>query len=119
MCGQCQQICEKFLKHLIYLFCSDNKDAESALRSHSLIKLNSVLKDSGIDLELDRKSLSIVKDYYFTARYPGDEFIELTRSDYIEAKLLTDEIYEKVTHYLQQKGYCLECGFPKSDCLCR
>ena len=118
MCAQCQQIIEKLLKHLIYLFCLDSEEAKTVLKTHNLVKLNLVLVQSGIDLNLNKKDLSIIKDYYFITRYPGDDFMILTREDYVEAKSMVDEVLDKVKVFLSNNDYCTLCGLYKSQCEC-
>lgn len=107
---QCQQIIEKYLKHLVYTFCIEHKESLRALRTHSLIKLNSILLESGIDLGLSRGDLAILKDYYYDAKYPGDNFITVTKEDADHAMEVVEYVKNKVEGYLESIGYCTECG---------
>ncbi|NLJ89598.1 MAG: HEPN domain-containing protein [Clostridiales bacterium] len=107
---QSQQVVEKYLKHLVYTFCIDNKEALRALRSHSLVKLNSILLESGIDLGLSKGDLAILKDYYYDAKYPGDNFIRVSEEDAKHSLEVVEEVKKKVENYLKSIGYCHECG---------
>lgn len=107
---QSQQTVEKYLKHLVYTFCIDNKESLRALKSHSLVKLNSILLESGIDLGLSKGDLAILKDYYYDAKYPGDNFIVVTKEDADHALYVVEEVKERVEDYLTSIGYCSECG---------
>lgn len=107
---QSQQIVEKYLKHLVYTFCIDNPESLRALKSHSLVKLNSILLESGIDLGISRGDLAILKDYYYDAKYPGDNFIMVSKVDAEHALDVVEEVKEKVEKYLTSIGYCDECG---------
>lgn len=107
---QSQQIVEKYLKHLVYTFGIEHKESLRALKSHSLVKLNSILLESGIDLELSKGDLAILKDYYYDAKYPGDNFIMVSREDAEHALYVVEEVKNKVEYYLGSIGYCDECG---------
>lgn len=107
---QSQQIVEKYLKHLVYTFCIEHKESLRALKSHSLVKLNSILLESGIDLELQKGDLAILKDYYYDAKYPGDNFIVVTKEDSDHALYVVEEVKNKVEDYLTSIGYCDICG---------
>ncbi|NMB43982.1 MAG: HEPN domain-containing protein [Clostridiales bacterium] len=115
---QAQQVVEKYLKHLVYTFCIDNKESLRALRSHSLVKLNSILLESGIDLRLSRGDLAILKDYYYDAKYPGDNFIKVSKEDADHALEVVDEVKKKVERYITSIGYCAECGSIMKDGKC-
>ncbi len=107
---QAQQIVEKYLKHLVYTFCIDHHESLRALRSHSLVKLNSILLESGIDLELSKGDLAILKDYYYDAKYPGDNFIVVSKEDAEHALKVVEDVKKKVENYLARIGYCDECS---------
>lgn len=115
---QSQQVIEKYLKHLVYTFCIEHNEALRALKSHSLVKLNSILLESGIDLELSRGDLAILKDYYYDAKYPGDNFIIVTKEDSEHALYVVEEVKSKVENYLLSIGYCDKCATLLEDGSC-
>ena len=107
---QAQQVVEKYLKHLVDVFCFDHLEADNSLKTHNLVKLNKVLIESGIDLVLDKGKISILKDYYFGAKYPGDNFIWVSKDEADECIELAYEVKEKVENFLTQNSYCYKCG---------
>ena len=84
----CQQICERYLKHIIDQYYdpqSDDavSDKKEALRSHSLKRLmHEIDKFAVIDTDTKTK-LQAIDGFYFLTRYPGDDSIEITKSDVI------------------------------------
>lgn len=115
---QAQQVVEKYLKHLVYTYSIDHKESLRALKSHSLVKLNSVLLESGIDLDLSKGDLAILKDYYYDAKYPGDSFIVVSKEDAAHALYVVEEVKNKVENYLSSIGYCDVCGYIKKNDKC-
>ena len=83
-----QNICEKFMKHLIDLYYNpetpdEERIKEDSLRTHSLRKLSKFLKQN-LDFSFSDKTQHLLMEidgYYFTARYPGDNSIELDDDD--------------------------------------
>lgn len=115
---QAQQTVEKYLKHLVYTFCVDHRESLRALKSHSLVKLNNILIESGIDLELSKGDLAILKDYYYDAKYPGDNFIVVTKEDADHALYVVEEVKNMVENYLTSIDYCDICGNILEDGQC-
>lgn len=116
---QSQQVVEKYLKHLVYVFCIEHKESLRAIKSHSLVKLNNILIESDIDLDLSKGDLAILKDYYYDAKYPGDNFIEVSKEDAGHALYVVEEVKRKVENYLKTIGYCNECGGVLEEDTCR
>ena len=88
MAADAQEICEKYMKHVIdqyYMAASMEEQAEyeTVMRPHNLLKLVKFIEGKmGISLSAEMKNdLRSINGYYFTARYPGDESIEVTRDD--------------------------------------
>lgn len=89
MAADAQEICEKYMKHIIDTFCNNVSSSEedyefqSVMKSHNLQKLFRYIEnhtDCSFSDETKQK-LRAVNGYYFSARYPGDESIEVTKSD--------------------------------------
>lgn len=75
-----QNICEKYLKHLIDTFVQPEDEIEALqkeniLKVHSLVKLIRFLKNEmKIKIPKDvEASMRIIDGYYFSTRYPGDD----------------------------------------------
>lgn len=93
MGAMAQEICEKYLKHIIDKYIipdnlPDNSKKTEILRTHNLSKLSKYISLHIPDLKLDRHALNLVNGLYFTTRYPGDESIIVEKEDieeYVEA----------------------------------
>lgn len=77
----CQQVSEKLLKSVAELCVSDEK----IFKSHNLRQINTAICSNGIDLQLDDLELAYLKDFYFDAGYPGDNFVEVKKYEFIKA----------------------------------
>jgi HEPN domain-containing protein len=64
----------KYLKYVLEQVAKD----ESEMRSHKLQRINDRIESKDIKLELSREDLLYLSDFYIDARYPGDDFIEVT-----------------------------------------
>lgn len=88
MAADAQEICEKYMKHVIDKYFEPETEEEQTeydihMRTHNLNKLMRFL-DQRMGLKFDREvkaEMQIINGYYFTARYPGDESIEVTKED--------------------------------------
>lgn len=97
---QCQQICEKLLKSVIQDFTND----ESYLRTHKLKKIYDKVSEY-ISLNVsDTRALSMISEFYFDARYPGDDFIEVSDEDMELTEKITIELFNEVSSYHNNKS---------------
>ena len=88
MAADAQEICEKYMKHVIDKYFKPETEEEQTeydihMLTHNLNKLMRFL-DQRMGLNFDRgvkAEMQIINGYYFTARYPGDESIEVTKED--------------------------------------
>lgn len=78
---QCQQVAEKYLKgYLDKIFVDE--DVADLLRKHNMKKIASKLNTVKSGLELDTIGLAYLTDFYYDARYPGDDFYNVTKEDF-------------------------------------
>lgn len=78
---QCQQVAEKYLKgYLDKIFVDE--DVADLLRKHNMKKIASRLNEINEELELDTIGLAYLTDFYYDARYPGDDFYNVTKDDF-------------------------------------
>lgn len=78
---QCQQVAEKYLKgYLDKLFV--NEDVSDLLRKHNMKKIAAKLNEMNPKLCLDTIGLAFLTDFYFDARYPGDDFYTVTKAEF-------------------------------------
>lgn len=78
---QCQQVAEKFLKGYLDKLCLE-EDVSDLLRKHNMKKIASHLNQLFPDLNLDTIGLAYLTDFYFDARYPGDDFYTVSKDDF-------------------------------------
>lgn len=67
-----QNICERYLKHLIEIFCIET-DCTAILKTHSLKKILRFMEDNLKDFHIEKRKVILADGYYFSARYPSDE----------------------------------------------
>lgn len=73
-----QQVAEKMLKSVVEL---SSVNCESLMRSNNLRALyDEAFKQFSIS-PVNRGDLSMLKDYYFDAKYPGDNFVNVTAAE--------------------------------------
>ncbi len=78
---QCQQVAEKYLKgYLDKIFVDE--DVADLLRKHNMKKIASKLNSMRAGLKLDTIGLAYLTDFYYDARYPGDDFYNVTKDDF-------------------------------------
>lgn len=88
MAANAQEICEKYMKHLINTYFvpeteQEQTDFDTIMRTHNLMKLIRFL-ETNMNLHFPngtKRDMQIINGYYFSARYPGDESIEVTQED--------------------------------------
>jgi len=91
---ECQQVCEKYLKHYLK---EKHLLTDSLERTHNLKKLLKEIPEYDKDLY---KDLSVVGDYYFETNYPGDDFMILDKEMADEAI----EIAKALIKYIDDLG---------------
>lgn len=77
------------------------EDYSVLLKGHNLVKLYKAIVEEGIALEISINGLRTLKDYYFDANYPGDNFVLVTQEELKEAYELTQEVLEKVKRIVE------------------
>lgn len=78
---QCQQVAEKFLKGYLDRMLLE-EDVSELLRKNSLKKIAAKLNDIKPGLKLDTIGLAYLTDFYFDARYPGDDFYTVSKEEF-------------------------------------
>ena len=95
---QCQQVCEKLLKAVIE---RTLPNANTELRTHNLKRMYDSIKTY---IRIPREHelyLGSFSDYYFDARYPGDDFVEVSEEDVNLCLEITDNLYKVVTEWYE------------------
>lgn len=91
----CQQVCEKLLKHIISQVCL-NVDIP---RTRNLKRLYDNISTEIMLSQESEDYLSTLSDFYFDARYPGDDYVDVSDSDLNRSMNVTREIYQKVMEW--------------------
>lgn len=94
-----QNVAERFLKHIIQTYLLEN-DYTQVLRSHKLITLYKAINDIYPDFILDKNVLRVLTDYYFDARYPGADYIVVSRQNALDAISGVEEIKKAVDIFM-------------------
>ena len=101
-----EQIAEKMLKSVLELVCDENDDIDKLLHSHNLRAIYDRIHRECDSFCLDRGHLSILKDYYFDAKYPGDNFVDVTEEECRECIEVMYDVIEQTNDF--RKNNCLE-----------
>lgn len=95
----CAQAAEKYLKALLEVAFAEG--ALSLMHSHNLRAITNKLKEKYPELEISSKDIKWLGDFYFDARYPGDNFVEVNLEDAQECLRITEALQQKVTTILE------------------
>ncbi len=103
---QCQQVAEKFLKGYLDKILVE-EDVSELLRKHNMKKIASRLNEIEPELDLDTIGLAYLTDFYYDARYPGDDFYTVTEEDFKKCLSVMYDTVNKLKNKLtNQKGRC-------------
>lgn len=92
---QCQQVAEKYLKGYLDRLLV-NEDVSDLLRKHNMKRIASLLNERYPGLDLDTIGLAYLTDFYFDARYPGDDFYTVSRADFEKCLSVMYDTVEKL-----------------------
>lgn len=96
-----QQVTEKLLKSIAELVCPDTEDI---MGSHNLKMIYNEIVKYEPEIRMDRKSLAALKDYYFEARYPGDNYIDVTEEECIDSLNTMYDVLKEVNKFRTRHG---------------
>lgn len=103
---------DKLLKAVVETKLIDESSCIQLMRTHNLRTIVSKLVEKFPDMKLSSKDIKWLGDFYFDARYPGDDFIEVSLEDAIEAIKIVEYILievEKILGSVEEKelfAYC-------------
>ena len=92
---QCQQVAEKYLKGFLDRLVTD-EDVSDLLRKHNMKKMASKLNEYISGLNLDTIGLAYLTDFYFDARYPGDDFYTVSKEEFEKCMSVMYDTVEKL-----------------------
>ncbi len=76
-----QQIAEKMLKSIAERICVE---PFKLLTTHNLRALYTEIHKEDSEFVLDKGALSMLKDFYYDAKYPGDNYVDVDEESCIE-----------------------------------
>lgn len=86
------QAAEKYLKAVIEKLFADDSDSIRLLKSHNLRSLFTKIKSRYPGIKIDAMECKWLGDFYFDARYPGDDFVEVPESDALKCVEIAETI---------------------------
>lgn len=95
MAVQCQQVAEKYLKGYLDKILVD-EDVSDLLRKHNMKKIAGMLNERILDLKLDTIGLAYLTDFYYDARYPGDDFYTVSKEEFEKCVSIMYDTVEKL-----------------------
>lgn len=96
----CSQSAEKYLKAVLEVTFAEG--ALLLMHSHNLRAITNKLKKAYPPLELSSKDMKWLGDFYFDARYPGDNFVEVNKEDALECLRIVEDLQQTITNLLEQ-----------------
>ena len=94
-----QQIAEKMLKSVAERIAMDSV---AVMHSHNLRALYDLAHREYPELNVNRGALSMLKDYYFDAKYPGENFVTVTKEECAECIKIMYDVIDCV-HIIRKK----------------
>ena len=76
LAAQCAQVCEKYLKAIISEKFIMNGEYKVLLQTHNLRNILAKIKEI-YDVKITLREIKYVGDFYYDARYPGDNFMNV------------------------------------------
>lgn len=104
----CAQAGEKYLKALAEVCLVDAPDGIITMKSHNLRAIVNKIKEYRPQADLNSKDCKWLGDFYFEARYPGDNFVVVNKEDALECLRITESIRDTVDTELKQLEQKLE-----------
>lgn len=98
-----QQIIEKLLKSVVERVATVASD-DGIMRTHNLRQLYQAINKEVPKFQLNSGTLSIIKDYYFECKYPGDNYYKATKEDCTEALEMMYEVWKQVNEFRESLG---------------
>lgn len=98
----CSQAAENYLKALAERCLDNESEAVLVLKTHDMKALVNKLKEAIPEIPLNSKDCKWLGDYYFDARYPGNNFVTVNEEDALECLRITEEIREIVRREMER-----------------
>lgn len=96
----CSQAVEKILKSVIEAEFADDSSCIALLRTHNLRTVVAKILTKFPESKLSSKDCKWLGDFYYDARYPGDDYITVSKEDAEEALLIVERTLAAVEKIL-------------------
>ena len=114
MCSAAQNICERYLKHIIDVYVQDT-DTTKVLQTHSLRVLRRFIREVLPDFQIRWNTVLQADGYYFSTRYPGNEAFIVDKEDVDECWEAVEETRSAVIRYKEERENGLCCGHSEKE----
>lgn len=101
---QCEQIIEKLLKSIIEYYDKDN----FLLMSCNILQLNDKVKSLIGDTGINTNDAKILTKYVNNTRYPGKDYITVTKKECIKAVDICYIVFEHINTFRKNKKLYIE-----------
>lgn len=92
---QCEQVAEKFLKGYLERICLE-EDITDLLRKHNMKRIAAKLNELVAGINLDTIGLAFLTDFYYDAKYPGDDFNVVSKAEFEKCLAVMYDTVEKL-----------------------
>ncbi|MFA9463386.1 MAG: HEPN domain-containing protein [Velocimicrobium sp.] len=100
--SMCAQSAEKYLKAVLEQ-CVIEDDVMALLHSHNLRAILNRIKEGYANFNASSKDVKWLGDFYFDARYPGDNFVVVSEEDALECLRIVEELEITVRELLEEE----------------
>ena len=100
--GILAQSAEKLMKEIIEVQFADDSSCIAILKTHNLRVLVNKIKERYPDCGLDSVECKWLGDFYYDARYPGDNFVVVNEEDANQALEITEKVLACVNQILEK-----------------
>lgn len=117
---EAQQVVEKVLKGIIEKCDEIPIDAKAKLLGTHNLRMLGIVLNKHYEVDLSITDLAYLKDFYFEARYHGDDFIEATRLDRDKCMSIVKEVLSKLLYFCDDvtenvKEFCNDGSLKSMD----
>ena len=99
---QCAEVCEKYLKAVISEKMIMNADNKILLQTHNLRNILSRIKED-YEVKITLREIKYVGDFYYDARYPGDNFMNVDEEAIEDCIEITNRVRKACLEILDQQ----------------
>lgn len=90
------QSAEKYLKHILNHFFAEDSSCIPLLKSHNLRTILNKILTKYPNFPVNKLEVKWLGDFYYDARYPGDDFLEVSQEEAAHALEILDTIKNAV-----------------------